>query len=165
MSHPKNQGDGTEDAPRKVDLLGSGWLGYGKVWLVMEEKGVLGPQCSPKHNAFDSSLCGCDLTTSISSKAMQGQANEKSARAHKQTTCPGNHPRSTPPEADVSHNVRHVLEDSSGDGYRRPGEWGLSPKKSPKKPINRMCLGEESTDDPTQSGNSTTGQRQMGPPR
>ena len=24
----------------------------------------------------------------------------------------------------------------------------LSPKKSPKKPINRMCLGEESTDDP-----------------
>ena len=48
MSHPKNQGDGTEDAPRKVDLLGSGWLGYGKVWLVMEEKGVLGPQCSPQ---------------------------------------------------------------------------------------------------------------------
>ena len=28
-----------------------------------------------------------------------------------------------------------------------------------------MCLGEESTDNPTQSGISTTGQRQMGPPR
>ena len=56
MSHPKNQGDGTDDAPRKVDLLGSGWSGYGKVLLVVEEKGVLGPQCSPKHNAFDSSL-------------------------------------------------------------------------------------------------------------
>ena len=67
------------------------------------------------------SLFGCDLTTSISSKGIQGQANGKSARAHKQTTCPGNHPRSTPLEADVSHHVRHVLEDSSGDGYRRPG--------------------------------------------
>ena len=50
-----------------------------------------------------------------------GQAMETRARAHKQTTCPGNHPRSTPP-ADVSRNVRHVLEDSSGDGYRRPGD-------------------------------------------
>ena len=78
--------------------------------------------------------------------------------------CAGNHPRSTPP-ADVSRNVRHVLEDSSGDGYRRPRRTGCLPKKSPKKPINRMCLGEESTDNPTQSGISTTGQRQMGPPR
>ena len=69
MSHPKNQGAGTDDAPRKVewtclglygmDLLGSVWNGNGKVLLVVEEKGVLGPQCSPKHNAFDSSggLC------------------------------------------------------------------------------------------------------------
>ena len=73
MVHPKNQSDDTEDAPRKVewtclglhafgdgkgrmDLLGSVWNGYGKVLLVVEEKGVLGPQCSPKHNAFDSSL-------------------------------------------------------------------------------------------------------------
>ena len=40
----------------KRDLLGSVWNGYGKVLLVVEEKGVLGPQCSPKHNAFDSSL-------------------------------------------------------------------------------------------------------------
>ena len=28
----------------------------------------------------------------------------------------------------------------------------LRQKKSPKKPINRMCLGEESTDEATQSG-------------
>ena len=34
----------------------------------------------------------------------------------------------------------------------------VSPKKSPKKPINRVCLGEESTDE--QSDISTTGQRQ-----
>ena len=42
-----------------MDLLGSVWNGYGKVLLVVEEKGVLGPQCSPRHNAFDSSgyLC------------------------------------------------------------------------------------------------------------
>ena len=30
--------------------------------------------------------------------------------------------------------------------------WVSPPKKSPKKPINRMCLGEESTDEATQSG-------------
>ena len=42
---------------------------------------------------------------------------------------------------------------SQTDGYRRPRSTGcLRPKKSPKKPINRMCLGEESTDEPTQSG-------------
>ena len=38
---------------------------------------------------------------------------------------------------------------SQTDGYRRPRRTGFLPqKKSPKKPINRMCLGEESTDDP-----------------
>ena len=42
----------------------------------------------------------------------------------------------------------------------------VSPKKSPKKPINRVCPCEESTDEPTQSGISTTDQRQtaMGHP-
>ena len=42
---------------------------------------------------------------------------------------------------------------SQTDGYRRPRRTGFLPqKKSPKKPINRMCLGEESTDEATQSG-------------
>ena len=66
-------------------------------------------------------------------------------------------------EADVSRIVTcsRIHQGMDPDGL----ENGCSPqKKSPKKPINRMCLGEESTDEPTQSGNSTTGQRQMGPP-
>ena len=62
------------------------------------------------------SLFGCDLTTSISSPRTSHGNNCESAQTE---YCPGNHPRSTPP-ADVSRNVRHVLEDSSGDGYRRP---------------------------------------------
>ena len=70
------------------------------------------------------------------------------ARAHKQTTCPGNHPRSTPPQADVSRNVRHVLEDSSGDGYRRPGTGGyrrpgeldVSPQKSHQRSQSTGCV-------------------------
>ena len=99
------------------------------------------------------SLCGCDLTTSISSKGMQGQANEKSARAHKQTTCPGNHPRSTPQKPMLRATFVTCSRTSQTDGYRRPRRTGFLPqKKSPKKPINRMCLGEESTDEATQSG-------------
>ena len=53
MSHPKKQGDGTDDAPRKVE-----WTCLGLHSLAMERscswRGVQGPQCSPKHNAFDS---------------------------------------------------------------------------------------------------------------
>ena len=52
MSHPKNQGDGTDDAPSKggMDLLGSG---YGKVLLVV----VVFSGHSVPPNAFDSSSC------------------------------------------------------------------------------------------------------------
>ena len=56
-----------------------------------------------------------------------------SAKAHKQTTAQATIQEA--PQADVSRKtrVRHVLEDSSGDGYRRPGEWMLSPKKVTKE--------------------------------
>ena len=103
-----------------MDLLGSVWNGYGKVLLVVEEKGVLGPQCSPKHNAFDSSgsLCGCDLTTSISSPRTSHGNMGESAQTDDLPRQPS---KKYSTEADVSRNVRHVLEDSSGDGYRRPG--------------------------------------------
>ena len=56
MGHPKNQEYVGRSSKGGMDLLGSVWNGYEKVLLVVEEKGVLGPQCSPKHNAFDSSL-------------------------------------------------------------------------------------------------------------
>ena len=145
-------------------MLGSVWNGYGKVLLVVEEKGVLGPQCSPKHNAFDSSwltLCGCDLTTSISSPRTSHGNMGESAQTDDLPRQPS---KKYSTEADVSHIVTcsRIHQGMDPDGL----ENGCSPqKKSPKKPINRMCLGEESTDDSTQSGNSTTGQRQRGPPR
>ena len=77
-----------------------------------------------------------------------GQAMETSARAHKQTTCAGNHPRSTPQKP--MFRTRFVTCSRTHQGMDTDGlENGGSPqKKSPKKPINRMCLGEESTDDP-----------------
>ena len=95
----------------------------------------------PKHNAFDSSLslCGCDLTTSISSK---GYARTSQwSRAHKQRTCPGNHPRSTPPEADVSPNGRHVLEDIS-NGWLQTAlkERDVSAKKSHQRSQSTGCV-------------------------
>ena len=54
------------------------------------------------------SLFGCDLITSISSQGIHGKICESAQT----DDCPGNHPRSTP-QADVSRNVRHVLEDVS----------------------------------------------------
>ena len=75
-----------------------------------------------------------------------GQAMETTARAHKQTTCPGNHPRSTPQKPMFRTSV--VTCSRTHQGMDPDGLLMFSPKKSPKKPINRMCLGEESTDDP-----------------
>ena len=101
-----------------MDLLGSARLGYGKVLLVVVVRGVQGSQCSPKHNAFDSSGCLCLGVTQplpFLPQGIQGQAMETpSARAHKQTT--GQATIQEALQADVSRNVRHVLEDSSGDG-------------------------------------------------
>ena len=165
MSHPKNKV--MERMTPLERWNGLAWVCTAWLWKGLARcggGGVQGPQCSPKHNAFDSSGCLCLGVTQplpFLPQGIQGQAMETpSARAHKQTTAQATIQEAL--QADVSRNVRHVLEDSSGDGYRRPRTGALPQKKSPKKPINRMCLGEESTDE--QSGISTTGQRQMGPP-
>ena len=147
-------------------MLGSVWNGYGKVLLVVEEKGVLGPQCSPKHNAFDSSLCGCDLTTSISSPRTSHGNNCESAQTDDLPRQPSKkHSKPMFRATFVTCSRTHQGMDTDGLVTNGVENWVSPPKKSPKKPINRMCLREESTDEPTQSGISTTGQRQMGPPR
>ena len=102
------------------------------------------------------SLFGCDLTTSISSKGIQGQAMENTVCESAQTDdCAGNHPRSTP-QADVSRKRFVTCSRTRQRGWLQTTlkELGFSKKKSPKKSINRMCVcpREESTDDPTQSG-------------
>ena len=92
---------------------------------LMSWRGDQGPQCSPKHNAFDSSgfLCLGDPPLPFLPQTNQGQAMETaSARAHKQTTAQETIQEA--PKADVSRKtrVRHVLEDSSGmdtDGLER----------------------------------------------
>ena len=80
MSHPKNQGDGTDDAPRKVE-----WTCLGLHGLAMERscslwwRGCSGTTVFPQTQRVRLvrlSLFGCDLTTSISSKGIQGQAME-----------------------------------------------------------------------------------------
>ena len=136
MSHPKNK------VMERMTLLerwnGLAWVCTAWLWKGLARcggGGVQGPQCSPKHNAFDSSGCLClDVTQPLPflPQGIQGQAMETpSARAHKQTTAQATIQEAL--QADVSRNVRHVLEDSSGDGYRRPGEWRLSPKKVTKE--------------------------------
>ena len=152
MSHPKNQGDGTDDAPRKVEWTCLGLYGMAmerscSLWRRREFWDHSVPPNTTRSTRL--SLCGCDLTTSISSlRTSYGNINESAQT----DDLPRQPSKKYSTEADVSHNVRHVLEDSSGDGYRRPRTGALPQKKSPKKPINRMCLGEESTDEATQSG-------------
>ena len=73
------------------------------------------------------------------------------ARAHKQTL------RRQPSK---KHQSRCFAQDTGSsrargvirDGYRRPGLLQIN---SPKKPINRVCPCEVSTDEPTQSETST----------
>ena len=77
-------------------------------------------------------------STSISSETRTSHGKRMRERTNRES-----YPSKKHQEADVSPKTRHVLEDPSGDGYRRP----LSTKKSPKKPINRMCPCEESTDE------------------
>ena len=102
MSHPKKQGDGTDDAPRKVE-----WTCLGLHGLAMERscslwwRGCSGTTVFPQTQRVRLvrlSLFGCDPTTSISSpRTSQGQAMENTVCESAQTDdCTGNHPRSTP---------------------------------------------------------------------
>ena len=153
-------------------MLGSVWNGYGKVLLDVV-KGCSGTTVFPQTQRVRLvrlSLFGCDPTTSISSAGNPRTSHGNTVCESAQTDdCTGNHPRSTPSRcfAQRSSRARGLIRgwiQTAWNGWiqtvLRTG--CLSPKKSPKKPINRMCLGEESTDE--QSGISTTGQRQMGPP-
>ena len=107
-----------------MDLLGSARKAMERSCL-LSWRGVQGPQCSPKHNAFDSSgfLCLGDPPLPFLPQTTQGQAMETaSARAHKQTTAQATIQEAL--QADVLRKTRgrHVLEDSSGmdtDGLER----------------------------------------------
>ena len=152
MSHPKNQGDGTDDAPRKVEWTCLGLYGMAmerscSLWRRREFWDHSVPPNTTRSTRL--SLCGCDLTTSISSP--QGKLWKQGRERTNRRTCPGNHPRSTPQKPMFRTSV--VTCSRSHQGMDPDGlENGGSPqKKSPKKPINRMCLGEESTDESSHS--------------
>ena len=126
MSHPKNKVMERMTLPKGgMDLLGSARKAMERSCLI-SWSGVQVTAC-PKHNAFDSSGFLClgalgDPPLPFLPQTNQGQAMETpSAKAHKQTTAQATIQEA--PQADVSRKtrVRHVLEDSSGDGYRRPG--------------------------------------------
>ena len=93
------------------------------------------------------SLFGCDLTTSISSPRTSHGNNCESAQTDDLPRQPS---KKYSTEADVSHIVTcsRIHQGMDPDGLENGGS---RQKKSPKKPINRMCLGEESTDDPPHS--------------
>ena len=131
MSHPKNQGDGADDAPRKVEWTCLGLYGMAmerscSLWRRREFWDHSVPPNTTRSTRL--SLCGCDPTTSISSlRASYGNESAQTDDLPRQPS------KKYSTEADVSHIGRHVLEDSSGDGSRRPGEWMLSPKKVTKE--------------------------------
>ena len=86
------------------------------------------------------SLFGCDLTTSISSKGIQGQAMENTVCESAQTDdCAGNnHPRSTPSRcfAQRSSRARGLL-----NGWLQTAlkNW-VSPKKSHQRSQSTGCV-------------------------
>ena len=143
-------------------MLGSARHDYGKVLLDVVEgcsAVTVFPQ-TQRVRLVRLSLFG-GPTTSISSPGKPRTSHGNTVCESAQTDdCPGNHPRSTP--------SRCFAQDTSSSRARGPirgwiqtalKNW-VSPKKSPKKPINRVCPCEESADEPTQSGISTTGSRQ-----
>ena len=113
MSHPKNQGDGTDDAPRKVEWTCLGLYGMAmerscSLWRRREFWDHSVPPNTTRSTRL--SLCGCDLTTSISSlRTSYGNINESAQT----DDLPRQPSKKYSTEADVSHHVRHVLEDSS----------------------------------------------------
>ena len=122
MSHPKNQGDGTDDAPRKVE-----WTCLG---LAMERscslwwRGVQRPQCSPKHDTFDSSSC-CPVWVTRHFHFFPRQTKGKPwkhARAHKQTTAQATIREALQSRWFVTCSRTHQGMDTDGLelGYRRP---------------------------------------------
>ena len=163
MSHPKNKV--MERMTPLERWNGLAWVctkGYGKVLLDVVE-GCSGTTVFPQTQRVRLvrlSLFGCDLTTSISSPGNPRTSPGKSARAHKQTTAQATiqevlHKPMFRAKKFVTCSRTHQGMDT--DGLE---ELGFIQKKSPKKPINRMCPGKESTDEPKQSDISTTGQRQ-----
>ena len=159
MSHPKNKAMERMTPPKGgMTLLGSARKAMERSCLI-SWSGVQVTAC-PKHNAFDSSGFLClgalgDPPLPFLPQTKQRTSHGNSAcESAKTDNCVGNHPRSTKSRCFAqdtgSSRVRGVIR----DGYRRPCT-GLLQINSPKKPTNRGCPCEESTDEPTQSETST----------
>ena len=166
MSHPKNK------VMERMTLLerwnGLAWVCTAWLWKGLGRcrgGGVQEPQCSPKHNAFDSSGCLClGVTQSL---PFLPQVNPRTShgkhrlreRTNRRLLRQPSKKHSKPMFRATFLTCSRTPQGMDTDGLE---ELGFSQKKSPKKPINRVCPREESTDE--QSETSTTGQRQMGPP-
>ena len=101
-------------------------------------RGVQGSQCSPKHNAFDSSGCLCLGVTQPRPFLRQGQAMETSARAHKQTTA-----QATIQEVLYKPMFRATFVTCSRthQGMDKDGlENGVSPQKSHQRSQSTGCV-------------------------
>ena len=148
MSHPKNKV--MERMTPLERWNGLAWVCTVWLWKGLARGGVCsGTTMFPQTQhvrLVRFSLFGCDLTTSISSKGIQGQAM-KNLRERTNRRLPRQLSKKYSTSrcfAQRSSRARGRLKRMDTDGLE---ELGFSQKKSPKKPINRMCLGEESTDE------------------
>ena len=161
MSHPKNKV--MERMTPLERWNGLAWVCTAWLWKGLARcggGGVQGPQCSPKHNAFDSSDCLCLGVTQplpflpqVKPRTSHGNTNR---RLHRQPS--KKHPKPMFRATFVTCSRTHQGMDTDGlervtDGLEN---W-VSPKKSHQRSQSTGCLGEESTDE--QSGISTTGPR------
>ena len=161
MSHPKNKV--MERMTPLERWNGLAWVCTKWLWKGLVRcrgGGVQGPQCSPKHNAFDSSGFPClgdpplpFLPRQSKYKPWKHRLRERTnRRLHRQPSKKHSKPM---------FRARHefVTCSRTHQGWIQTAmRTGLLQINSPKKPINRVCPCEESTDEPTQVETSTTEQ-------
>ena len=137
------------------------WNGLACVWLwkglARCRGGVFSGHSVPpqtRHVRLVKLSCLGDPPLPFLPQANQGQAMETCESAQTDD-CTGNHPRST---SKPMFRATFVTCSRTHQGMVTDGleELGFSSQKSPKKPINRVCLGEESTDEPTRPESSST---------
>ena len=171
MSHPKKQGDGTDDAPRKVEWTCLGL--HERLWkgLARCRGGEFRDHSVPPNTTRSTRQAFSVWVTrhfhffprQTKDKPWKHRLRERSNRPLRRQPSK-KHPK---PMFRARHGVVTCSSTHQGwiqtawNGLQTTMRTGFLQSHSPKKPINRVCPCKESLDEPTQSDISTTGQGRL----
>ena len=164
MSHPKKQGDGTDDAPRKVEWTCLGL--HERLWkgLACCRGGVSKYHSVPPNTTRSTrqafSVWVAEVTRHFHFFPRQTKGKPWKHRLRERTNSPlRRQPSNKHPKPMFRARHEFVTCSRTHQGWIQTAmRTGLHQINSPKKPINRVCPCEESTDEPTQVETSTTEQ-------